>query len=327
MDGRGFDELATSISRRGILGALAAGGLLGALGRKPASVIAQEQSCTVELTAAVRLGPSTGQFVHSSATQPGHLSGRLRFGMTESGNLDRGVLLLADGTRLPVVGDANGHTLTLRIALDGEQTLVAVGVGQESIASCQGRIDGLVTGPAVGDLGDWHATAEGRASETTEEDTANNGSSTGSGSSGSSSSSGGTAGDLTPSPTPDTGGESNPCPDQRILCGGFCTDVLYNDVHCGQCDNPCPAGTHYCEEGVCIEATCPPGTTNCFGYCADLSSSPAHCGACGNTCGAVQLCVGGVCQECTDSCGRCATNTVCCAGMGCADVEGTNRCL
>jgi hypothetical protein len=359
VDGKHFDrlttELATSTSRRSILGALTTGGLLGALGRRATSTMAQGDACTLNLSIAVRLGPSAGQFLSPGAAQPGVLSGRLRFTITSNGELDRGVLLLEDGTRLPVVGDASGRTLNLRITVNDGQTLVAVGIGQELIASCAGPIDGMLTGPQVGDLGDWHAVAEGGSSASTndgEGETSGGQSGSSSGSSGTSEEPGTGSGQPTPTPA------SDPCPDGEVRCGNFCRDLLYDDFHCGRCDNPCPATTHYCEEGVCVEAVCPPGTANCMGYCADLSSSPVHCGFCGNSCGAgltccngactnlsnnpaqcgacgsgcfaQQTCVGGVCQDCTPSGGRCGTNTVCCAGSGCApdtSPDQTMRCL
>jgi hypothetical protein len=359
VDGKHFDrlttELATSTSRRTILGTLAAGGLLGALGRRASPTMAQGDACTLNMSVTVRLGPSAGQVLSPGAAQPGALSGRLRFAVTANGELDRGVLLLEDGTRLPVVGDASGRTLTLRIAVDDERTLVAVGVGQELITLCAGPIDGMLTGPEPGDLGDWHAVAEGLAGSSTNEgdgETSGGQSGSSSGSNSTSEEPGTGSGQLTPTPA------SDPCPEGEVQCGNFCRDLLYDDFHCGRCDNPCPATTHYCEEGVCVEAVCPPGTANCMGYCADLSSSPVHCGFCGNSCGAgltccngactnlsnnpaqcgacgsgcfaEQICVGGVCQDCTPSGGRCPTNTVCCAGMGCApdtSPDQTMRCL
>jgi hypothetical protein len=350
MESKDFDRLTTALaastSRRTILGVLAAGGFWGALGRRPASARAQADSCTLNVTATVRLGPSAGQLLHPGTTQPGLLSGRLRFAVTANGELDRGVLLLEDGTRLPVVGDASGRTMTLRISVNADQTLVAVGVGQEFITSCTGPISGVLTGPQLGDLGDWHAIAEGRSDEEDEQGSTNQAGS-GGGSSG---------GQVTATVTPMA--TANPCPDGEVLCGNFCRDLSYDDFHCGRCDNPCPSPTHYCEEGVCVEAVCPPGTINCMGYCADLSSSTVHCGFCGNVCGAgqsccggtcadltsnpahcgscgagcqaMQLCQGGACQDCTPGGGRCGTNTLCCAGLGCAPdstPDRTMRCL
>jgi hypothetical protein len=314
MDGSAFDAWTKQrlSTRRRLLGALAAGGFLGASVQRTKSTVAQGSTCSLDLQATVRLGPSAGQVLEAGGAQPGQLGGRLRFVLTEHGSLERGTLVLADRTRFAVVGDATGHTLTLRIVLNDEQTLVAVGVGESPIASCQGRIDGLVTGPLSGDLGDWRATMSGLAGEATgDEEASGNQPGSGGGTSG-----GSGAATVTPTAT------VNPCPDGEVQCGNFCRDLSYDDFHCGRCDNPCPATTHYCEEGVCVEAVCPPGTTNCFGYCADLSSSTAHCGTCGTTCGAGQSCCFGVCKDLATSpenCGACGNDCgdaiACCNGV------------
>jgi hypothetical protein len=164
MDAERFDTLskrvASPATRRATLGALVAS----AIGLRHVPALAQEaqgQVCTLAFVATVRMGPSQGQKVTSGSTQPGQLQGQLRFSLTKSGKLDQATLTLPDGTTQPVVGQATGHALQLRIAFDGNTALVAMGVGEREIAECAGAIDGTTAGPQAGDLGEWHARAQG----------------------------------------------------------------------------------------------------------------------------------------------------------------------
>src|SRR5688572_7734058 len=164
MDPDRFDTLAkrlvTPTSRRATLGGLAAGGLLSAfgLGRAvPETRAAQPGTCELAFVAKVRLGPSVEQMLTATGSEPGELRGELRFGLSESGNLENATLLLPDGATLPVVGQATGHSLQVRIELGPRLALVAVGVGEQEVGRCRGAIDGVTAGPDVGDLGDWHA--------------------------------------------------------------------------------------------------------------------------------------------------------------------------
>src|SRR5215211_7074186 len=164
MDPDRFDSLAkrlvTPASRRAALGGLAAGGLLSALGLGraiPETRAAQQGTCELAFVATVRLGPSLDKKLTPGASGKGELRGELRFGLSESGNLEDAALVLSDGTTLPVVGQATGHSLQVRIELGPRLALVAVGVGEQEVAKCRGAIDGLTSGPDVGDLGDWHA--------------------------------------------------------------------------------------------------------------------------------------------------------------------------
>ena len=97
----------------------------------------------------------------SRRTQPGQLQGKLSFTLDESGNLEKATLTLPNDTSLPVVGQATGNSLQMRIILDGREALVAMGVGEADIADCKGAVDGTTAGPQIGDLGDWHARAQG----------------------------------------------------------------------------------------------------------------------------------------------------------------------
>ena len=125
--------------------------------------------------ATVRLGPSIEQMLTPNGTQSGELRGDLRFALSDTGTLEQGALLLRNGTSLPVVGQATGYALQMRIALEPRVALVAVGVGEREIRDCTGAIDGVVTGPQVGDLGDWHAAASDQASGTGDTTSADSG--------------------------------------------------------------------------------------------------------------------------------------------------------
>ena len=167
-----------------------------------------------------------------------------------------------------------------------------MGAAEEDLGSC-GGVEGLLTGPQAGDLGDWHATATalGRG-----------GGSGGSG--GSDRSSRRTA-----------PAEPEECPDGEERCGEECVDLQTNRDHCGACGQVCPdMGGLVCADG---EYGCPSGWTDCSqapdategidSYCADLDSDPAYCGSCGNACDS-GVCTDGECSEpngCEDGEQRC----------------------
>src|SRR3954467_8298439 len=137
MDADRFDTLARSLSlprsRRAALGAAAAGGLLSALGVSravPEARAAQGGTCVVAFAAQVRQGPSSTQPLVPNGGSAGAVQGNLSFALSPRGSLDNATLTLADGTSLPVVGDATGHSLQLRIALGPQRALVAIGVGE-----------------------------------------------------------------------------------------------------------------------------------------------------------------------------------------------------
>src|SRR5215217_6118580 len=118
MDADRFDTLAKRLvaptTRRATLGAAAAGGLLGALGlgrAVPEIRAAQGATCTLAFAATVRLGPSTDLALTPDGTSTGELRGELRFALSDTGTVEDGALLLRNGTRLPVVGQATGYAL------------------------------------------------------------------------------------------------------------------------------------------------------------------------------------------------------------------------
>jgi len=339
MDANTFDSLARRLasptSRRQALGATLAGGLLSALGlgrSLPEDRADQRDVCTLSFVAKVRLGPNTEQ-VMTDGGRPGELRGDLAFTLSNSGNLDDATLLLPDGTTFPVVGQATGHSLQLRIALGDELALVAVGVGEQEIASCAGAIDGLTTGPSIGDIGDWHSTAQARPVNGVGVEV------------GGSSKSGAkkdapadkprkkdaAAKPAAPTPTSVPAGSS--CAAGLTLCGNVCADLRSDLNNCGACFAVCESGLVpvECRGGVCERANCPVGITYCGALdgCRDLSSDSGHCGACQNAC-PTNSCSDGVCgggiQNCVPPFAVC--------GDACVDLRGNpghcgscdNRC-
>lgn len=162
MDPNRFDALtrryATATTRRAALGGLVGGGLLAAFGHAPARAAT---TCTLSWTANVRFGPSTGAMLVAGGTLPGELKGTLSLALGDDGAIDQGQLRLADGSTVTVVGQALGRALHLRLQTGNGQALVAVGTAEQAVASCTGMIDGSLTGPQAGDLGEWHAVAGG----------------------------------------------------------------------------------------------------------------------------------------------------------------------
>jgi hypothetical protein len=146
------------------LARLGAGGLgaalFGTIGNAPARTAApaaQAATCQLDLVANVRLGASAGTPISGSV--PGELRAQLSFGLDDGGAISDGRMRLADGQELPVVGQALGRALHLRVQMGARQPLILVGTAEQDLGSCQGSVDGLLTGPQPGGLGDWHATA------------------------------------------------------------------------------------------------------------------------------------------------------------------------
>lgn len=320
MDGNRFDDLARGMAapttRRRAVGVLAGGGILAALGLRaapdPAPVAAAPgQTCTLDFVANVRLGPSAGQVQTQGAAQPGELRGQLAVALSAAGGIENGTLRLPDGTSRSVVGHATGRSLHLRIAMAEGQPLVAIGVGEREIAACQGAVDGMATGPQVGDLGHWRAVARGLSGETAGGSAAGGGSSAGGAVVTTQPNSAPPAAPppqptqaTTAPPVPATQAPAQPtqasaeprgCPEGEVLCGKYCADLSTDSFHCGACNHGCNLADEECDGGVCVPVGCGPGLTNCSGYCADLSSTSFHCGACGNTCADGQACVQGAC--------------------------------
>ncbi len=160
-------KLADGLSRRQAVTRFGAAGLLAGLtsafGRdRAAQAIPAGQAdalsvCLLDIVANVRLGPSAGAILEGNV--PGELRGELTFEIGPDGAVDSGRLAVEGGPELPVVGQVDGRALNLRVEVGPDQTVVLVGTAARPLDRCRGDVDGLLTGPRVGDLGDWHATA------------------------------------------------------------------------------------------------------------------------------------------------------------------------
>ena len=334
MDADRFDTLARALSaprsRRAALSSAAAGGLLSALGLTravPETRAAQGGLCVVAFAA------TTGR--------TGEVRGNLSFSLAGSGNLDNAALTLPDGAQLPVVGQATGHSLQLRIALGPQQALVAVGVGEQEISRCQGAIDGVATGSQSGDLGDWHATAgvqnipsggQGSAGATQSTAAGAGGAAAAAGSTGQTGRAGNTSRGTTGSGAagPGAGSTGPACPSGETYCAYVeeCRDLRTSSLDCGACGTRCPSLV--CQAGRCLsedeadrvgalKLQCVEGMDFCDleeGYCADLSQDSLNCGACGFACPAnAPLCFGGNCyvqgqDNCPEGLQRCGETCV-----------------
>jgi hypothetical protein len=167
LDADRFDHLSRSfadrVSRRSAVKNLGGGGLIAAalagLGISRSDVFAQADTatCALDIVANVRVGPDL--VVQLGGQTPGELRGQLRFAIGEQGRLIDAKLRLTNNMEFNAVGQVAGPAVTIRIAVPPNQTIVLVGAGENALRSCNGAVDGMMTGPAVGDLGDWHAVA------------------------------------------------------------------------------------------------------------------------------------------------------------------------
>lgn len=343
MDASQFDSLskrvATPATRRATLGAMVAS-VFGLSSAPPVARAAPGQTCTMSFVAAVRLGPSVNATLVPGTTQPGQMQGKLTFALDENGKLENASLTLPDNTSLPVVGQATGNALQLRISIDGKVAVVAMGVGEAEIAECKGAVDGTTAGPQVGDLGEWHARGQGLTGQPTATGGGKKGGKGGGGGgqqggSNGGGSKGGSKGGGQGGATGPTGPAGTPpkCATGQTVCGDVCVDLKTDAANCGTCGTKCKKkGT--CVAGTCSDSaeqgvTCPAGQVNCGGKCVNLNNDQENCGACGTACGA-QDCVNGVCggtcpADRPDDCGDCVntqTDPAHCGGCGVACAAG-----
>ena len=145
--------------------------------------------------------------------------------------------------------------------------IVLVGTAEEGLERCAGAVDGLLTGPQVGDLGDWHATATalggGRAA--------------GGG--------GGGAATATATTAPARTGAT------PTAAAGAATGTTEATATAEPTATTAPEPT--ATETLIL---CAAPLVNCGGVCVDLSSDPANCGACGTTCRVFETCEAGECS-------------------------------
>ncbi len=373
MEDRQFDAWSKTLARRGSRRqALKAGGagaaLLGALGLRGARIAeaqdddvpgestqtatAAEGVCQLQFEADVRVGPS------AASNNTNRLVGVLAFKLGDNGGITDGTLKLGDGTSYPVGGQASGRSIALRIHV-GNRTLVAVGVGDHNVRSCDGEYGGPATGPVRGDLGDWIATAGAAAPATP---TAGASATTQAQSQPTSQPTSASGGDTPANPTTtpcdlsctdplvvDPGSCTCVCPGGLLVCGAVCCPIgsVCNDAASGNCS--CPSGSELCGDTCvscpagqmldfndcsCTDDPCPGGAL-CGTVCVDTVNDRNNCGSCGNVCSDGVPCIAGSCTcppgfsacptGCEDlasdasNCGACGT--VCRFGTSC--VAGT----
>ncbi len=360
MDAKRFDTLARALTgartRRSALGAVVAGGVLSALGfgREEAVRAAQGQgdlcvlagpggTCVLAFEAIVRQGPSARQPLVAGGT-PGALRGYLRFSLSGNGSMEDADLLLDDGSSLPVAGLAIGHGFQARIDLGQGRALVAVGVGEQDITRCLGRLDGTVTGTEVGDLGEWHAAAGVQNIPSA----AGGGTQTGGSSTPSDSGSSGTESQPISGSAPTDGSEgsttdggsgntpaSEPTANQPVSklseagsqasegtaepgasAGSAPSSGGGNRPASTTSDNPPVSAstedstsTELRQEstGSGDELACPEGETRCGNICVNLQTDENNCGECGLPCASelsAGVCIGGTCA-CSPGTTRC----------------------
>jgi hypothetical protein len=324
---------------------LGAGGVLGGIGAMlgAGTLRAQgsTQTCALPVYAEVYVGPWLGTVYQ----------GTLSLDIGEDGAIDSGILTTLDGASYPLVGQADGRALDLRIDLGNGLLLTLTGTAENDFAICQGAAAGSFGGPEMGNMGTWTTVA---GAEIT---------------------SGGTTpppASATDTPTPcdisilcmspaelsaDTC--ECECPEANATCGDICcqvgaecVDAATNSCECpdgaelcGQaCVPSCAEGELFDDDCECVAAClgvdcglgeslnletcecesqilCPAGTVACGDVCADLDTDPNHCGSCDHDCPWMPTsgdlvqptrCQGGSC--CLDTHHLCAADSDCCSG-------------
>ena len=326
MDPRQFDALsrtlARGLSRRQAVTRWSAAGLATAIGRDreaSARPAWQTETCSLEIVANVRVGPSAGTVLQGSV--PGELRGDISFALSADGGIDGGRWRLEGSGELPVSGQATGQALTLRVQAGIGQTLVLVGAGEQDLIDCTGAVDGLMTGPQRGDLGDWHATATalgdtgdtGAAPPTATPPPAP------------------AAPAATPPPAPSAPTATAPTvptatapavPTATSSPAATVTATPTETPTATATPTPTATPTAPTPTPTPTPVPCPAGTTDCGGGCVDLQTDVDNCGTCGHVCpegqaGFVRGCAGGNCFFMRER--ACASGLASCNGS-CTDV-------
>jgi len=364
MEDRQFDAWSKTLARRGTRRqALKTGGagaaLLGMLGLRGASsalaqdddvpgeatqtATAEDGACRMQFEADVRVGPS------AVSANTNRLSGELVFTPGDNGGISGGTFTTGDGTSYPVTGQSSGRSISLRIQI-GDKTLVAIGVGDHNVRSCEGEYGGPATGPVRGDLGDWIATAEAAAPATP---TAGASATAQAPSQPTASTGGSGGGNSTATPCDltctdplvvDPGSCTCICPGGLLVCGAVCCPIgsVCNDAASGNCS--CPSGTELCGDTcvacpdgqmvdfnscACVSDPCPGGAL-CGTTCVDTVNDRNNCGSCGNVCSTGVPCIAGNCtcppgfSACPDGCKDLASDSSNCGTCGMVCGAGTS---
>jgi hypothetical protein len=294
MDAGRFDALSKSLagrrSRRSFGAAGIAAGLFAALGGESAR--AATSTCSLRITATTAVGPNT------NTTYAGTLS----MTINEQGAIDTGSFDTDDGASYPLVGQATGRALNLRITLGDGRALALAGTAELDLILCRGEVSGTFGGPGDTDVGTWRTVSAG-GTPSTSSGTPGGASGSGSGGSNAGGSSSG-AGVDTSDGGDSSGGAGdttgNGCDAGQTLCNGQCVDLQSDINHCGDCGIGC-AFDLTCVDGVCIDPGCgnDPETgialTECGGICVNTATNPVYCGGCDTSCPSGAPCDDGVC--------------------------------
>lgn len=105
--------------------------------------------CTLMISGIVELGPNAGQT----------FEGTLSISIGQDGAIDSGSLQFSDGTTAPVVGQATGRSIRLRVGSDPSSTITFTGSGVFPLDQCSGDLAGAFVGTGLQNIGVWNATA------------------------------------------------------------------------------------------------------------------------------------------------------------------------
>ncbi len=336
MDGIRFDNLTRKLSRRKAVSVAGATSLAAAMTKVlPTQAQGGGTTCQMSIQALTSAGPSFGQAY----------SGLLEITLMDDGAIDSGSFTPEGGIATPVVGQADGRAVSLRIMFADGQSLVLTGTGENGIEMCSGELSGVFGGPKLGDTGSW--TIDPSLSELISSGTNGSGSTTATATPiGSATAVPGCPGvecDVTYVVDPTTC--ECVCPVPYEACGPACCPAGSEcmDEMSGNCS--CPFGTEFCGD-ACIESCpmltyldydtcqcvegcnliCPesqqlePDTCSCVDICS--GSTPHYCG--GNCYGEAQVSCSGVCypassvssnqQMCGAACQVCPVGVPCIAG-------------
>lgn len=165
MDPTTIDRLSRALGRAGtrrrVLGRLGAGGaataaIAASRVSAPVDALAAGGVCEAAFTGFVRLGP-TFDLPADAPLERGEIRGQLEISIGTGGAIATASLTLEDGEELVGQGQLDGRHLALRLVGDGDRLVYLDGIAVSMVRDCEGVVDGLMRGPAAGDLGDWHA--------------------------------------------------------------------------------------------------------------------------------------------------------------------------